>query len=299
MVGDPVDERRHETGLADPTDAEHGEELASLIRERSVEHVPQERELAFAADDRRVQVTCEPSRAGRHLDQPVGRHRMGLALEDEVCDRLGRDRVTHERERPLPEQDLARCRGLFQAGRDVHRVARHDLLVADTSDDVTGVDSDPARERHPVVTFELRVQRREGSAHLARGTDGPQRVVLMNLRHAEDGHDGVADELLDGAPVMFDRRLHRLEEAFHDTADRLRIERLTHRGRARDVAEHDRDRLADLERSRSRSQGGRAFLTELRAVPILVSAHLAPLHRRSLTANDPLGARERPLGWAA
>ena len=43
------------------------------------------------------------------------------------------------------------------------------------------------------------------------GAHGAERVVLVDLRHAEHGHDGVADELLDGAPVVLDRRPHRVE----------------------------------------------------------------------------------------
>ena len=181
-----------------------------------------------------------------------------------------------------PEQDLAGGGGLLQTGRDVHRVAGHDLLVARAGHHVAGVHPDPAGERHPVVAVELRVQRLERRAHLARGADGAQRVVLVDLRHAEDGHDGVADVLLDGAAVVFDRRPHRVEVPLHDPTDRLGVERLTHRGGAGDVAEHDRDRLPDLVRGPLGGQRCGAVLTELRPVPVLVSARLASQHVGSL-----------------
>jgi hypothetical protein len=40
---------------------------------------------------------------------------------------------------------------------------------------------------------------------------GPEGVVLVELRDAEDGHHGVADVLLDGAAVTLDGAAHRLE----------------------------------------------------------------------------------------
>ncbi len=68
----------------------------------------------------------------------------------------------------------------------------------------------------------------------------------MDARNPEDGHDGVADELLDRAAVAFDRGTHRVEVALHDVSERFRVECLTHGCRADHVAEHDRDGLANL-----------------------------------------------------
>ena len=45
---------------------------------------------------------------------------------------------------------------------------------------------------------------------------GSERIVLVHHGHAEDRHDGVADELLDGSPVVVDHRAHLLEVAPHD-----------------------------------------------------------------------------------
>ena len=246
LGADIVGERRHQPRLAYPPDTEHREELARLVRHRSVEHVAQERELPSSSDDRGIEVSREPGRARHHLDQAVSRHRIGLPFHRQVRDRLGDDRVAHERERAFTEQDLARCRRLFQASRDVDGVAGDDLLVAGAGHHVARVHSDPAGQCHPVVAVQLRVQRIERQAHLARGANRAHRVVLVDLRHAEDGHDGVADVLLDGAPVVFDRRPHRLEVPLHDATDRLGVEGLAHRGGAGDVAEHDRDRFANL-----------------------------------------------------
>ncbi len=91
-----VGERRHEPGLAHAPDAEHREELARLIRHRAVEHVAEERQLAFPSDDGGVEMSCEPGGTRHHLDQPVCRHGIGLPLHGQIGDRLGDDRVAHE-----------------------------------------------------------------------------------------------------------------------------------------------------------------------------------------------------------
>ena len=133
-----------------------------------------------------------------------------------------------------------------------------------------------------MVAIEILVQRGEGLAHLGCGADRPQRIVLMDLGNPEDGHDGVADELLDGATVVFDRGLHRVEVAFHDVTERFRVERLTHRRRAHHVAEHDRDGLANLRGAFGRGEGCGALPAELVRLGVVVSAHLTLNHPRSL-----------------
>ena len=61
---------------------------------------------------------------------------------------------------------------------------------------------------------------REASRISTRGRHGPQRVVLVHDRDAEDGHHGVADELLDAAAVALDDRLHPLEVAWRGASRR-------------------------------------------------------------------------------
>ena len=51
---------------------------------------------------------------------------------------------------------------------------------------------------------QLPVQLDETLPDPQRGAQGTRRVVLVGDRHAEDGHDGVADELLDGAATRLD-----------------------------------------------------------------------------------------------
>jgi hypothetical protein len=68
----------------------------------------------------------------------------------------------------------------------------------------------------------------------------------MQLRDAEHRHHRVADELLDRALVALDHRGHLVEVAFHHAPERLRVEPLAERRRARDVREDDRDDAAAL-----------------------------------------------------
>ena len=78
----------------------------------------------------------------------------------------------------------------------------------------------------------------EGRAHRSLG------VVLVRGRGAPDGHDRVADELLDGAAVPIDDLARRLEPAAQQLAHRLGVARLGDRGRADEVDEQDRDETA-------------------------------------------------------
>jgi hypothetical protein len=85
---------------------------------------------------------------------------------------------------------------------------------------------------------------RQRCAHHRCGAHGAQRVVLVHSWHTEDGHDGVADELLDRAAVRLDDALHALEVAGEQGLQRFGIERLPQRRRPDDVAEEDGDDLA-------------------------------------------------------
>src|SRR6266566_3705690 len=71
----------------------------------------------------------------------------------------------------------------------------------------------------------------------------------MHDRDAEDGHDGVADELLHGAAVPLHDFLHALEVTGEQCPERLRVELLAELRRAGHIAEEHRDDLALLARA--------------------------------------------------
>ena len=80
--------------------------------------------------------------------------------------------------------------------------------------------------------------------HLQRRVAGPPRVVLVGDRGAEDGHDPVAGELVDGALEALDRLGQDREEALHDLAPLLGVLLLGEVHRAADVGEQHRHLLA-------------------------------------------------------
>ena len=115
------------------------------------------------------------------------------------------------------------------------------------------------------IAFELDVQLRDGDAHFDRSAHGAQRVVLVQPRHSERGHHGVADELLDRTAVRSDHVAHRLEPARHHAPQRLRIELLAEARRSGDVRKQHGHRLARRGRSRRRArQRGPAGEAEVR-----------------------------------
>ena len=74
--------------------------------------------------------------------------------------------------------------------------------------------------------------------------NGAARVVLVRDGRAEQRHDAVAEELVDGALVAVDLGQHQLESAAHERMHFLRVEPLGQRGEARHVHEQHRDLLA-------------------------------------------------------
>ena len=77
-----------------------------------------------------------------------------------------------------------------------------------------------------------------------RSTDGSLRVVLVRGGRAEERHDRIADELLDGAAVALELRADAFVVRTQDRLDVLGIHRLGLRREPDEVAEDDRDDLA-------------------------------------------------------
>ncbi len=107
----------------------------------------------------------------------------------------------------------------------------------------------------------------------------------MRDRDPEDGHDGVADELLDGAAVALEDDAQVLEVAPHARAQRLRVGRLAERSRADEIAEENGDDLALLSCGLGGGEFGTARAAEARITGVLTPAVRADDHRRSLRAN--------------
>ena len=188
----------------------------------------------------------------------------------------------------VPDEDAAGRGVLLEPGGDVDGVAGDERLPGRRvpGDDLTGVHADAHLEPDASIAPEFLVQCGQPFAHLDASAHGPQRVVLVELGDPEHRHHGVPDVLLDGSAVTLDRPAHRLEVARLHVAQRLGIQALAERRRAGHVAEHDRDRLADLALARAGRQGGRASGTEGEAIGALATAVRTGQHRGEPTAGD-------------
>ncbi len=103
----------------------------------------------------------------------------------------------------------------------------------------------------------------------------------MHQGQAKDGHDGVADELLDRPAVVLDDPPHALEVAGQQGAQGFRVEVLSELRGARDVAEEHRHDLALLPSERLDERRG-ALVAELRTFRVLLAAARADGHAHHL-----------------
>jgi hypothetical protein len=129
---------------------------------------------------------------------------------------------------------------------------------------------------------------------LQSGDAGAQRVVLECHRGAEQSHQPVAGELVDGAAVTLHHGRGTVEQLVHDLLEPLGIQRGRQLHRTHHIGEQDGDLLAFADRS-IRSDGRTAAVAESR-VGAQISAtrrtqrgrpgDLIP-HRRSSPASVP------------
>ena len=248
----PLHERDQLVGearLADAGLADHGHDLRRRLAFRFLEGGQQPPKLILAADELRLQITGYGRCPGDELEQPEGRQRLLLAR----LDGLHVHGVADELERPGAEHDRAGRRRLLDPFGDSDRIARDEASVPRVADvHVAGVDPDPQVEPEAVFALDGLAQSRHGRASVGGGTDGAQGIVLVRDGYAEDGHDRVADELLDRAAVTLDRSPGCGEVAVEHAPQRLGVERLRELGRLDEVGEEDRDRLPPfLEHDRS------------------------------------------------
>ena len=249
-IPDPGHEGLQEPRLPDPADPQHGEQLARLIGHRAIEGTQQERELALAPDHGSVEPPGEPDGDRIHLQDPIRRQGLALALQRERLQRVGQDRVTHEAIGGLADQDLARPGSLLEPRRDVHGIAGAELgrRTRLGDHDLPGVQPDTDLDLDAVCVPEFPVERGERSLHVGGGPNRPEGIVLADLRHAEHRQHGVTDELLDRAAVALDHGPHGVEVAGQHDPERLGVEPFAERCRAHDVAEQDRHGAASLSR---------------------------------------------------
>ena len=90
--------------------------------------------------------------------------------------------------------------------------------------------------------------------HAERGVAGPDGVILVGQRRAEQRHDAVAHRPADGALVAVDGLHHALEDGVEELPRILGVAVVDQLGRALDVGEQDGDLLALAFESRFRRE---------------------------------------------
>ena len=180
-----------------------------------------------------------PHPTARGDDLPDG-YRAGFALHLQLRPLAKLDLEAGCAVRALVDEDAVHGRGgLDPSGRvdDVTMGHRRSLLRAgvDGDDRFSGcypdADLEPARA--------LGVEPGHGLAYGVCRADSALGVVLVRRRCAEERHDGVADELLDGAAVALERFANSRVVRVDDPAHVLRVERLRQLREADHVDEDD------------------------------------------------------------
>ena len=188
---DVREELRGESRLANARGAQDGDQLAGAVVAHAREEIGQGAALPLTAHHG---VPDQPARLRRqHGTKPPRGDRMGLPLHDQRLDRFRLRRLPDERKGVFADQDLSGLGGLLKPGRDVHGVSGRKPLPG-ARDHLAGLDSDPASH----------LEAGQRVSHLARGPHRSKRIVLVQHRHAEHRHHGVADELLHRAAMALD-----------------------------------------------------------------------------------------------
>ena len=197
------------------------------------------------------------------VEDLVHRDRLRLALDDHLVDDAAAVGAAQLAEGVFADQDL-RAVGLaraFEPRGEIHAVADHGEIHAlgradIAGDQAVGIQTDPDVYRRLSLRGAANVPLGQNADHADRGADRAILVVFVGHRHAEAGHDRVADELVEHPAVLLDALDHQREVLVQQAHGRRRPEPLGHRGKAADVGEqHGRgDRLAAEQAGAARHQ---------------------------------------------
>ena len=233
-----------EAALADPRDSEHRHDPAPAGGDRALEQVDELGELGAAPDEWAGVARPPPLRAlGGHLHGEPGRHRSALAAEGHRAGRREHDPIAHDPPRGVVDEYSARRRGSLQPSRRVDEVAGDEALAVDArgDGDLAGADRGASAQR---LVGGCPAEPDDRGHELESGTDRTLPVVLVSGLRAPDGHDGIADELLEHPAVVGHHGTGGLEIASLQVADILRVERLRERREVLEVDEQHRDEAA-------------------------------------------------------
>ena len=287
ILVDDTEELSHETGLADPGNADDGDELwlergpgpgaSALTKTSSSSSRPTSGDRLSARSIPKLARRATARHAGDRLGLPLRGYRFVSSVFD---------RALRRAKRVLIDEDPARGRGRLEARSRVHDVAGDDPLSevgtrVERDERLSAVHTDPyleGKRRIGLVHLRDRLLDRQRRAHGALG------VVLVRDRRPERRDDRVSDELLDRAAVALELVSKSSVVRSQDSADVLRVEPLGALGRTDDVGEQNSDDLPLLAASRRRRGELRpALRAELRGRRVVEPARRAGRHRGEST----------------
>ena len=207
ILRDPVGvdaELLDQPALPDSGGSGDRDEADALLATHRVQQLLHATELIGATNERRLDESLARARS-ENADRPPGAHRLCLALELTLVNRLEDDRCRCSLDRGLVGQDVARAGRRLQPRRSVHHVARHHSLVgrADADRRFAGDDTGPR--------VEVVAEGADRVDHLEARPNSTLRVILVRDRCPPHRHHRIADELLDRPAVARDRLAGGLE----------------------------------------------------------------------------------------
>ena len=156
--------------------------MAGSIADRILEHALQRRALPLSPDERRVEPAETSGRVREYREQTEAVDCLSV-LHGPTGTPLDQDSVSHETVSRLADQDLARLRCFLETLGDVDRLTRDEEmpLRVVAGDHLAGVHADPGGEPDAPRTLELVVEGGQRLAHLDRGPNRPEGIVLVQL----------------------------------------------------------------------------------------------------------------------
>ena len=185
----------------------------------------------------------------RGADQLEDLDRRIEALDGPWPERFDCDRLTSQAQRAARDECASGLGHLLHPGGEMSRLAYgrvvHAQIVADRAHDhFSRVEADADMQRDALRAPELFGVASELLLHAQRGEAGADGVVLAGERCAEQRHDAVAHDLVDGAVVAVHRLHHPLDDGIEQLARLFRIAVREQLHRALDVGEQNGDLLA-------------------------------------------------------
>ena len=217
----------HQPRFADAGLAAYVDRLTGAALAVGFEDARELANLGAAADESRACTTALEGGQPPHFD------RLAQALYLDVAHLARLDEVEEPAPDGIRDKRLAGRRHFHQPGGEVHGIAEHGVfamrLAADAAcDHLAAGDAGVDPERRLIV----RAQARHRGVNVERGTAGALCIVGVRDRHAEQGHHGVADMLVDGAAVGLDDAVDGGEEAAQQFVRLFGIERTGKAGKA-------------------------------------------------------------------